>query len=92
MKFNKGLLVAAFLVIGISFITCANPYLGVVLIVIGNGFLGTAQGGGYSVNMIEVGGIYSGILSGVSNTFASLGGVILPNIVGEVTKNVILSF
>lgn len=45
-------------------------------------------GAGYSVNINEVGGIYSGILCGISNTIATIPGIIAPYIVGVITSNV----
>jgi hypothetical protein len=49
---------------------------------------GCAAGAGYVVNINEVGGEYSGILFGVSNTIGTLPGVIAPYIVGILTTHV----
>jgi len=50
--------------------------------------VGMCTGAGYIININEVGGIYSGILFGISNTFATLPGIIAPYIVGVLTPNV----
>lgn len=80
-----GLLVPMVAVIFLSMITCANPYLGVALLAIGVGFLGCNSGAGFQVNINEIGGDYSGILFGISNTFATISGIVSPYIVGVMT-------
>lgn len=87
--FVKGLFVPMILVICLSFVTCAHPYLGVFLLGLGVGFLGCCTGAGYQVNMNEIGGCYSGVLLSISNTFATLSGIVAPYIVGLLTPNVI---
>ena len=49
---------------------------------------GLCNGAGYIVNINEVGGKYSGILYGISNTFGTLSGIIAPYVVGVITTNV----
>lgn len=49
-------------------------------------------GAGYIVNINEVGGIYSGILFGISNTIGTIPGLIAPYIVGVITKHVDVNF
>ncbi len=58
----------------LAYVDCSQPYLAVALLMIGVGFLGLATGGGYIININEVGGIYSGVLFGISNTFGSIPG------------------
>lgn len=45
-------------------------------------------GAGFIVNINEVGGIYSGILFGISNCIATIPGLIAPYIVGVITSDV----
>ncbi len=45
-------------------------------------------GAGYIVNINEVGGVYSGILFGISNCIGTIPGLIAPYIVGVITSNV----
>ncbi|CAF0770185.1 unnamed protein product [Brachionus calyciflorus] len=80
-----GFIVPMIAVILLSFVTCANPYMGVVLLAFGVGFLGCNTGAGFQVNINEIGGNYSGILFGISNTFATLSGIVSPYIVGVMT-------
>ena len=76
------------LVICLSLVDCAHPYLGVFLLAFGVGFLGCCVGAGYQVNFNEIGGRYSGLLLSVSNTFATISGIVAPYIVGLLTPNV----
>ena len=72
----------------LAFVDCSNPYLAVALLAIGVGFIGSKTGAGYIININEVGGIYSGILFGISNTFGTIPGIVAPYIVGLLTSNV----
>ncbi len=47
------------------------------------------SGAGYTVNINEVGGVYSGILFGISNCIGTIPGLIAPYIVGVITSKVI---
>jgi hypothetical protein len=49
---------------------------------------GAAYGGGFMVNCNDIAGSYSGLLFGISNTFASFPGFLAPLVVGLLTKNV----
>jgi hypothetical protein len=51
---------------------------------------GFTHGGGYTVNINDVGGKYSGVLFGISNTFATIPGFIAPYVVSKITPNVSL--
>lgn len=75
-------------VISLSFVTCSNPYMAVVLLAVGVGFLGCNGGAGFQVNINEIGGNYSGVLFGISNTFATISGILAPYIVGVLTSKV----
>ena len=78
-------------VIGLSFVTCQHPYVGVALLVVGVATIGCQYGGGFLVNYNDVCGRYSGMTLGIANTFASVPGVLAPYLVGFVTKNVNLN-
>jgi MFS family permease len=82
-----GLSVPVCSLIGISFITCATPYLGVALLVIGFAFMGCSLGAGYYVNINDVSGPYSSVVFGISNTFGSLPGLICPYITAVITQH-----
>lgn len=89
---SLGLFVPMILVICLSLVTCANPYVGVFLLTVGVGFLGCSTGAGFQVNMNEIGGCYSGVLLSISNTFATISGIVAPYIVGLLTPNVIINY
>ena len=72
----------------LAFVDCSNPYLAVILLSIGVGFLGLSIGAGYVININEVGGVYSGILFGFSNTFGTIPGILAPYVVDILTPNV----
>ncbi len=46
------------------------------------------MGAGYLVNINDIAGPFSGILFGISNTMATLTGIISPNVAAALTKNV----
>ena len=73
----------------LAFVDCSNPYLAVILLAIGVGFLGLNTGAGFVININEVGGMYSGVLFGISNTFGTIPGIVAPYIVGILTTHVI---
>jgi fucose permease len=75
-------------VLFLSQVTCAHPYLGVFLLAFGVGFLACATGAGFQVNLNETGGSYSSVLLGISNTFATISGIVAPYLVGLLTPNV----
>ncbi|RNA04065.1 sialin-like [Brachionus plicatilis] len=82
-----GHFIPAFLIIGLSFIDCSNVVLGVIILTLGVSFDAVNTGAGYLVNINDIAGPYSGILFGVSNTIATLPGILSPYIAGLMTKN-----
>jgi MFS transporter, ACS family, solute carrier family 17 (sodium-dependent inorganic phosphate cotransporter), member 5 len=83
-----GLFIPVASLIGLSFVNSKDSYIGVILLTIGIGFLGFSDGGGFCVNINDIGGQYSGLLFGISNTFATIPGIIAPYIVSIMTPNV----
>lgn len=77
--------------LALAFVDCSNPYLAVILLAIGVGFLGLSTGAGFVININEVGGIYSGVLFGISNTFGTIPGIMAPYIVSVLTTHVIIN-
>ena len=75
-------------VIGLSFVTCRQPYVGVALLVIGIAAIGCQYGAGLIVNYNDICGKFAGMAFGIGNTFASVPGILAPYLVGFVTKNV----
>lgn len=70
-------------------VDCQNPSLAVVLLSVGVGIMGCTVASGFTVNINDIGGQYAGILFGISNTFATLPGIIAPYLVGVLTPAVI---
>ena len=44
---------------------------------------------GHAINSIDIGGNFSSIVFGISNTFATIPGLVGPYLVGILTKNVL---
>jgi ACS family sodium-dependent inorganic phosphate cotransporter-like MFS transporter 5 len=84
-----GLFVALVATVALVFVDCSNPYAGLALLTIGVGSIGCTTGAGYIISINEVGGIYSGVLFGISNTFGTIPGIVAPYIVSVLTSNVI---
>jgi len=57
------------------------------LLIIGIGSFGAAQAAGFHVNINEVAGPYAGMLYGMSNTLATVPGIVAPYLVAILTKN-----
>lgn len=91
--FNSiGFFVPSALMILLSFVNCDKPYLGVVYMTIGLAFSGCSVGAGFLVTYNDIAKSYSGILFGISNTFANIPGILVPYLVAIITKNVCIVF
>lgn len=73
-------------VIGLAFVTCEMPYLGVGILVIGLSSTGFSYGCGFMVNYNDIAGSYAGLMFGIANTFGTCPGFIAPYLVGLLTK------
>jgi ACS family sodium-dependent inorganic phosphate cotransporter-like MFS transporter 5 len=87
-----GLVVPAVAMVGLAFVTCANPYMGVALLTLGLGATGCAYGAGFIVNYNDIAGSYAGLSFGIANTFGTVPGIIAPYLVGLLTTNVSVDF
>ena len=54
-----------------------RPILGVVLVTLAVGFMGVNFSAGFCINTIDIGGKYTGILFGISNTIGTVYHIIL---------------
>ncbi|CAF1032852.1 unnamed protein product [Adineta ricciae] len=81
-----GNLFPAIFVIGLAFMTCKLKYLAVALLTIGVTFTGCCYGGGFMLTANDIAPAYAGIVFGISNTFATIPGIISPYIVGALTE------
>lgn len=80
-----GNLVPAIFVIGLAFMTCKLKYVAVGLLTVGVTFTGCCYGGGFMLTANDIAPAYAGIIFGISNTFATLPGIISPYIAGALT-------
>lgn len=81
-----GLLLPMCAVIGLAFVTCAEPYIGVALLTFALAATGCSNGAGFLVNANDYAGSYAGMAFGLSNSFASVPGMVAPYMVGVITK------
>ncbi|CAF1209802.1 unnamed protein product [Rotaria sordida] len=81
-----GNLVPAIFVLGLAFMTCQLKYVAVVLLTIGVAFQGCCFGGGYLLVANDIAPAYTGIVFGISNTLATIPGIISPYVVGALTE------
>ncbi|CAF0789899.1 unnamed protein product [Adineta steineri] len=81
-----GNLFPAIFVIGLAFMTCKLKYWAVALLTIGITFTGCCYGGGFMLTANDIAPAYAGIVFGISNTFATIPGIISPYIVGALTE------
>ena len=85
------MLPTAIVSIVLGFIDCSQPMLGVALLSIGIAASACQLGGGFVLNLNDIGGKrFAGILYGISNTFGTIPGIIAPYFVGLMTPKVII--
>jgi len=71
--------------IAVSYLGC-DHIIAVSLVVAGGGLAATSQAG-YAINHIDLSPRYAGTLMGVTNTFATISGILGPQVVGWLTQN-----
>ncbi|XP_064611528.1 sialin-like [Liolophura sinensis] len=69
-----------------GFVTCENRMLAIVFLALAVSFLGLSRGG-YLVNHVDFGPRFAGELFGITNTCATLPGMIAPLVNGALTTN-----
>jgi ACS family sodium-dependent inorganic phosphate cotransporter-like MFS transporter 5 len=82
-----GSIVPAGLIILMTFLNCSQAYAAVGVMIVGVGFFGL-QYPGCMVNHADIAPPFSGILFGISNTFATIPGIIAPYVVGILAPKV----
>ena len=75
-----GLVLPLCAVIGLAFVTCADPYVGVALLTLGLATTGCGYGAGFMVNYNDIAGSYAGLSFGLSNTFGTVPGMYIYSI------------
>jgi len=83
----SGTLVPGALLIATGYMPCDSPYSAVAVLSLAIGFSGF-QYPGCMVNHVDIAPPFAGILFGISNTAATVPGVISPYTVGLLTTNV----
>ena len=82
-----GALLPGILLIGTGYITCHNPYIGVAILALAVGFSGL-QYPGLMVNHVDNAPPFAGVLFGISNTAATIPGILAPYAIGRLTAGV----
>ncbi|CAF2083345.1 unnamed protein product [Rotaria magnacalcarata] len=87
-----GSFLPAIFVLGLAFMTCQYRYTAVILLTIGVGLTGCCFGGGFTQVPNDIAPAHAGIIFGISNTFATIPGIISPYVVGALTEKVLIQF
>jgi len=77
----------AALIIATGFVTCYSPYAGVAVLSLAVGSTGF-QYAGWMANPLDIAPPFAGVLFGISNTAATVPGIIAPYVVGLLTTDV----
>ena len=81
-----GLIIAASSLIAASFVGCHQTVLAVFFLsfaLIGSGCLQS----GFSINHLDIGARYAGVLMAITNTAGTVSGIVSPFVVGQLTNN-----
>ncbi|CAF1312349.1 unnamed protein product [Rotaria sordida] len=81
-----GNLLPAICVLSLAFLTCQLKYVAVILLTISFAFRGCCIGGGYLLVANDIAPAYAGIVFGISNTLATIPGIVSPYVVGTLTE------
>lgn len=82
---SLGLFIPMICLIALIFVADVSEIGGIILIIIGIAFNGCVSSG-FLVNINDLCGHYSGIVFGISNTFATIPGIVSPFLVDELIK------
>ncbi|KAI0987559.1 hypothetical protein GJ496_003991 [Pomphorhynchus laevis] len=82
-----GSIIPAITLIGMCFITKTTARLGIVLLSVGMGAFGVAYGSEFLCVCNDMSSNYASIMFGISNTLATLPGIIAPFLISRITKN-----
>ena len=81
-----GFLIPACLMVATSYVGCNNTTLAVVLFSLALGITALNKSS-YIVNHLDIAPRYAGVLMGITNTFATIPGMVGPYVVGYLTNN-----
>ena len=82
-----GNIVPAFFLVITGFVPCEHPFIAVAMLTLSVGFCGFQYPGCF-VNHADIAAPFAGILFGLSNSCATIPGIIAPYLVGVLTPNV----
>ncbi|XP_059148786.1 uncharacterized transporter slc-17.2-like [Physella acuta] len=80
-----GKLLPAVMLVGLGYVSCSQPTLAIILLVLSVSLTGI-QYSGFLVNHVDIAPAFAGILFGISNSLAAVTGFISPVIVGVITN------
>ncbi|XP_046326763.2 sialin-like [Haliotis rufescens] len=83
---NAAFLSVAVFLVATGFINCENRMVAVVFLCAAVGCMGISKGA-YMVNHVDIAPKYSGVLFGITNTVATVPGMIAPLVAGALTPN-----
>ena len=81
-----GFLIPACLMVATSYVGCNNTTLAVVLFSLALGITALNKSS-YIVNHLDIAPRYAGVLMGITNTVATIPGMVGPYVVGYLTNN-----
>ncbi|XP_055959203.1 sialin [Patella vulgata] len=84
---TTGEIIPAGLMIGTGFMGCNQSTYAVALLTLGVTMTGFQNGGGFLVNFNDIAPQYAGIIFGISNTLATIPGIIAPTVVDAITPH-----
>lgn len=87
MYTSIGMISPALCLLGLTFVTCKYPYIGVFLLTAGYACTGFTLSGGFLLSIYEIAGPFSSLIIGMTNGIGTLPGIIAPSLVGFLTKN-----
>ncbi|CAG5121856.1 unnamed protein product, partial [Candidula unifasciata] len=82
-----GFLVPALLLIFVGFLNCTHSTLAVFIMVAVNTISGVQYGAGFLLNLQEIAPQHTGVIFGISNTFATFSGLVSLSMTKELTAN-----
>lgn len=86
ISFAIGNIVPAFFLVITGFVPCEHPFIAVAMLTLSVGFCGFQYPGCF-VNHADIAAPFAGILFGLSNSCATIPGIIAPYLVGVLTPN-----
>ncbi|KAI0989375.1 hypothetical protein GJ496_004957 [Pomphorhynchus laevis] len=71
--------------IALGFVKCSQQNLAILLLALGQGLFGITWGAGHMCNANDIVPVHAGVVFGISNTFATLPGILTPYVTAVLT-------